>query len=373
MGKKRVLLTGNSQLVIFRFRLELIQRLLKEGYEVYTAFPKTVFGDGETIASQYGCHYIELEMEGHGTNPIAELKLIRQYKKIFKEVCPEIIFTYTIKPNIYGAIAASSLKIPCALNVSGLGIAVENPGVLQKITSTLYKIATRRVQCVFFQNQQNEQFFADRHIADGKRKILPGSGVNLADNHLEEYPAQRENIRFLYAGRIMKDKGIDELLEAVTLVKKDYPSIEMTVVGNCEDVYKETMGKADNSGLIRYLGHRNNIHEYMAAADCIVLPSYHEGMANVLLEAAATGRPVIATNVPGCKETFEEGVSGFGCEARNATDLAEVMKKFIRLPYEDKKAMGVAGRHKVEQQFDRKIVVDAYFNELKKVEKNEAC
>jgi len=361
---KKVLILVNHDVVIYNFRKELVERLLKDGSQVYISSP---YGDRIDDLVAMGCHYIETSISRHGTNIIEDLKLLYHYKKIIKDVRPDVVLTYTIKPNIYGGMACESLKVPYIANITGLGTAVENKGIMQKITIILYKIAFKKINCVFFQNTENRQFFIDNNVAVDKHRLIPGSGVNLNQHCFEEYPKNDGIIRFLFVGRIMKAKGIEELKDAATIIKKIYPNVIFDIIGFCEDDYLERAAELEKFGVLNFHGVKDNIHEYIKKYNAVVLPSYHEGMANVLLESAATGCPVLASNIAGCKETFDEGISGFGFKAKNSRDLTDVLIKFINLPYEKKKSMGIAGRRKMENEFDRSIVINAYADEINNI------
>lgn len=370
--KKKVMLTGNSEMVIFKFRLELIERLLQDGYEVYVAFPKTAFGDGETISKKYGCHYIELEISSHGTNPFADLKLLQQYKRVLHTVKPDVLLTFTIKPNIYGAIAAGRCNVLCIMNVSGLGTAVEQPGILQWITTKLYRIATKKVQCVFFQNTENESFFADRCIAEGKRRLLPGSGVNLERFKVLEYP-KGDVINFLFMARILKEKGIDQYLDAAKEIHTKYPHVHFYVLGVCDNPeYAAKLRQMEEADIIQYHGQQKDVLPFQKMSSCTIHPTYYpEGLSNVLLESAASGRPIITTDRSGCREVVEDGVNGFVCRKQDAEDLIRQIEKFLALSWEQRRDMGLAGRYKVEREFDRQIVVDVYLEEIENVTKSK--
>lgn len=372
MSKRKILLTGNSDIVIYNFRKELIERLLYEQYEVYLLLP---YGKGEKIESlkRLGCHYLEIQINRRGTNPFEDIKLIANYRKILDVVKPDIVLTYTIKPTIYGDMACQKLGIPYIANITGLGTAVEQGGLKQKLILTLYKKAFKKVDCVFFQNRKNQSFFKEHGIPIPNQKLLPGSGVNLNEHRLESYPEKDDTIRFLFIGRMMKDKGIDELLAAAEEIKKKHHNVFFDLIGFCEADYKgkEQLEMLHKQKIINYLDHQDAIHEHIKSHHALIHPSYHEGMANVLLEAAACGRPVLASNIPGCQEAFDEGATGFGFEPRNAPDLVQAIEKFIALPYAEKKAMGIAGRKKMEREFDRQIVVDAYMEEIEKILKNK--
>lgn len=363
---KRILLVGNSEMVIFKFRRELIESLRQNGWEVYVSFPKTVFGNGSDTAEQYGCIYLETLMSSHGTNPTKDFSLLQNYKKILREIKPNAILTFTIKPNIYGVIAAKAYGVPCIMNVSGLGTAVEQPGILQLITTTLYRIAVSRAQTVFFQNTENENFFKVRHIADGKRKLLPGSGVNLNQFRVLDYP-KGNTIDFLFMARILKEKGIDQYLEAAKAVHDAHPKTIFHVLGACDDeAYLEKFKIAEREGYLHYHGQQANVLPFQKINACTIHPTYYpEGMSNVLLESAACGRPIITTDRSGCREIIDNGTNGFICRQKDSADLIKQIEKFLALTWEQRRNMGLAGRAKVEREFDRRIVLQAYMDEIK--------
>lgn len=286
------------------------------------------------------------------------------YIKIIRIVAPQVVLTYTIKPNIYGAIACKVQNIPCIVNITGLGTAIENRGFLKNISMLLYKFGLCTASCVFFQNDSNYDLFINKKIVRTKTRLIPGSGVNLSTYTFKEYPSTENGIRFLFIGRIMRDKGIDELLHAIRIVRKSYPMTSLDIVGFCEEDYEAKLKTAQKQGLLRFYGLQRNVHGFITESHCTVLPSYHEGTANVLLESAATGRPIITTRVPGCQETFDEGVTGLGCKVRDAESLASVMMQFIALPHQAKIQMGLEGRRKMERQYDRCIIVKAYVEEI---------
>ncbi len=361
---KKVLFLANHDVGIYNFRKELVERLIKEGYKVYLSCP-----NGERIKdlTSMGCRYADVKLERHGMNPLNELRLFLYYKRIMRKIRPDVVLTYTVKPNVYGGMAAAALHIPQIANVTGLGSAIESGGVLKKITLFLYKIGLRKAESVFFQNKENMKFMKKNRVVTGKLSLLPGSGVNLEQHCFEEYPEETEKLTFLSVGRIMKDKGIDELLEAAEEVKKEFPDVRFRLIGFFDEDYESKIKAAASSGLVEYLGEQDDVHSFVKQSHAIVHASYHEGMSNVLLESAASGRPVIATNIPGCIETFEPGVSGIACNVRDGKDLAKAIKAFIQMPYEGKVKMGEAGRRRMEQLFDRQIVVDKYMKEVKRI------
>lgn len=353
---------ANHEVVIYNFRIELIQELLSQNYEVYISLPN---GNKVKDLVKLGCKFIDTPISRHGTNPVTDFKLYLAYRNMIKKIKPDVVLSYTIKPNVYGGLACQHAKTPYLANVTGLGTAVENGGLLSKITKFLYRVGLKKCNCVFFQNTENINCFVNEKIVTGKYRLIPGSGVNLDANSYEEYPKSEDVVKFIFVGRIMKNKGVSELLEAFSSIKDKHRNVELSVVGFYEnDGYKEQIDDMVKNGYIKYIGVSNNVHELIKDSHAIIHPSYHEGLSNVLLEAAACGRPIIATNIPGCKETFVDGVTGFGCEVRNVSSLELAIEKFINLPYEEKATMGLAGRKKVEQEFDRQIVINAYIDEI---------
>jgi len=279
------------------------------------------------------------------------------------------VLSYTIKPNLYGGMACQLCGVPQIANVTGLGTAVENPGKLQKLTILLYKIGLRKAHTVFFQNQANMEFCRQHGMVKGRVKLIPGSGVNLQHHYLQDYPAPNDPIRFIFMSRLLKEKGIDQYLAAAHEIKRKYPNTEFHILGNCEGDYAEKMEKLQKDGIVIYHGRQLDVRPFIGKAWCTVHPSYYpEGMSNVLLESCAAGRPIITTDRPGCGEIVDDGVNGFVVRQRDGHDVALKLEKFIQLPYEKKREMGLAARHKVEKEFDRQIVVKAYLEEVNKIE-----
>lgn len=357
----KILVLANFGMGLYNFRKELLEELINQNNEVYISLPSD---DYVPKLKKLGCKFIETHLERRGTNPIKDLKLLFHYINIIKRIKPDVVLTYTIKPNVYGGIACRITKTPYITNITGLGTSVENKGVMQKITLMLYKAGLKQASCLFFQNKNNLKFFVDKRIVNNKTRLVPGSGVNLEQHIFEEYPENDEKNRFLFIGRMMKSKGIEELLQAIKIVKEKYPNTKFELVGHCEEDYHQQLLELNKFGIINYHGQQSDVHSFIKKSHATILPSYHEGTANVLLESASSGRAVLASRVPGCKETFDEDVSGFGFEVRSVDSLVEAIIKFINLPYEQKKAMGLAGRKKMEIEFDRKIVLNAYLDEI---------
>lgn len=358
--KKRVLFLVNHDVVIYNFRREIVERLLADGHEVIISSP---YGQRIELLKEMGCKYVEVKMDRHGVNPFKEIGLLKYYRDLIaNDVQPDIIFSYTIKPNLYGSLASG--KTPIVINITGLGTAVEKGGLIKQAIITAYKFAFRNAKTVFVQNEENRQFFIQNNIAKNKLKLLPGSGVNVSQWKPLKYPEDDGCIRFLFVGRLMEDKGIAELVQAAKRLKDEGESIEVDLVGFCEEDYRAELEKLNTQEYVTMHGEQMDIVPYLTKAHAVVLPSYHEGMANVLLEAAASARPVLASNISGCKETFDEGKTGIGFECRDVDSLVTAMRKFIYLPYEIKKQMGIHGREKIEKEFDRNVVVEKYMNEL---------
>lgn len=362
--KKKVLFLVNHDVVIYNFRLEIVERLLAEGYDVHISSP---YGERIDDLVALGAKFHEIEMDRHGMNPISEYKLLKEYKKLLKDVKPDIVLGFTIKPNIYGAIAARKAKIPFVANITGLGTAVENGGWKQKVFVLLYKYAFRGIQRVFFQNTENQQFFIDNKIALGKHKLLPGSGVNLERFPLRNYPDD-ENVvvRFAFISRIMKEKGIEQYLAAAKAIKSKYPNTEFHICGFCESEYEGKLNEYNDNGTVIYHGMIREVADFLENIHCVIHPTYYpEGISNVLLEACASGRPIITTDRSGCREVVDDGVNGYMIPQRDSKKLIEAVEKFMALSNDERMAMGLAGREKVQREFDRQIVVNNYISELR--------
>lgn len=367
----KILILTNKDSGLYRFREELIEELLVPGSyiegrnsepcEVFISIPR---GEYSCKFEEMGATVIDTALDRRGKNLIHELKLLKNYKKIIKQVHPDFVLTYTIKPNIYGAIASRKCKVPCIANITGLGTAVESKGLMQKICVLLYKFAFKNISKVFFQNTENMQFFINNKIALGKHDLLPGSGVNLDNYSPKPYP-NSQDIHFAFIARIMKEKGIEEYLEMAKTIKLKYPNTVFHVCGYCEQDYEERLSKLHDEGIIKYNGMIKDVHGFLENVHCVILPSYHEGMSNVLLESAASARPIITSDCAGCREAVDEGVNGYLVKVKDTNGLINTVEKFILLSYEDKSKMGLLGREKVEREFDRQIVVNRYLDTLK--------
>lgn len=361
MNKEIILFLVNHDIVIYNFRRELVERLLNDGYEVYISSP---YGKRIEYLINMGCRYKEIQIDRHGINPFKDIDIIKEYIKLIEETKPKAILTYTIKPNIYGAIAAKKTNIPVIANITGLGLAVESGGLLQKITILMYKYAFFYVRTVFFQNEENMQFFRDKKIALGKHKLLPGSGVNLQHFCPLDYPTDGI-IEFVFISRIMKEKGIDQYLAAAKYIRNKYPFTRFHICGFCEEEYEDILKDYQNKDIIKYHGLIEDVREILKITHCTIHPTYYpEGMSNVLLESCACARPIITTDRSGCREIVDNGINGYIVKPKDTNDLIEKIEMFLALNHKKKEEMGLNARKKVEQEFDRKIVVTKYIKEI---------
>lgn len=359
---KTVVILGNHHVVLYNFRKELIERLISENYRVITALPYTK--EVEKLR-KLGCEIVDIPVARRGTNPITDLKLFLQYRKLLQKEKPDMVYTYTIKPNIYGGMACRLLKIPYLVNITGLGSAMEGDGFLQKVTSFLYRFAMKKADCIFFQNEMNRQVFEKRSIHGKAEQLLPGSGVNLEHFSYMEMP-QKENIEFVYISRVMREKGIEQYLETADVIRKKYPNTRFHILGFCEEEYEERLKNLQEQGIIEYHGMQEDVRVFLKEAHCLVHPSYYpEGMSNVCLEAAACGRAVITTKRSGCMETVDDGVTGYLVEEKSAEQLTEAVERFILLSEIEKCEMGQKARQKMEREFDREQIVSAYMERTK--------
>jgi len=355
-----ILLLANNDVGLYRFRRELLEALLRE-HTVILALPEGRFSQE---FARMGCRVEPVALDRRGTNPLRDFGLFLRYRALIRKIKPDLALTYTVKPNVYGGLACRLSRVPVIANVTGLGTAVENGGPLRLLVMGLHRLGLKKARCVFFQNRHNQETMVSSGAVRGRTRLIPGSGVNLTENALEPYPEEGAGVRFLFIGRVMRNKGVEELLSAMARVKERHPGVSLTLVGEPDEDYESRLRGLESGGHLRYLGYRRDVHAQIAAAHCLVLPTYHEGMSNVLLEAASAGRPVIASRIPGCVEAFDEGVSGFGCEPRDSDSLLAAMERLIALPHAQRAEMGRRGRLKVEREFDRSLVVGAYMEEI---------
>lgn len=360
---KKILLIVNDCSTIINFRAELLMELVKTN----TVFVVVPNNKRNKEILDIGCSIVNVEVQRKGKNPIKDFRYYLELKRVLQSVKPDIVFTFTIKPNIYGGLACSKLRIPYIVNITGLGTAVEKRGIMQKITLYLYKKGIKKANMVFFQNKFNMDFMVSHNVIGKECALIPGSGVNITRFKYVPYP-NSDTINFVYISRVMKEKGIVEFLKAAQIMKKEYPNCFFHVFGPCEDNCEQLIYNANKNGYVIYHGPTENPPEVYSMASCIVLPTYYpEGMSNVLLESSATGRPIITTDRPGCKEIVDDGINGFIVKEKNENDLVEKMKSFLLLPKKKRAEMGLAGRQKVVSFFDRTIVINKYIDEMNRI------
>ena len=358
----KILILTNSDVGLYQFRRELISALSLAHHEITIALP-----NGSMIPSleQMGCHFVPISLDRRGINPARDLSLFIQYLSLLRRESPDLVITYTIKPNIYGGIACRLTRIPYTANITGLGTAFQKKGLLRSLVSTMYRIALRRAKVIFFENKENESVFLEqRLICATQSVVLHGAGVNLTHFSPTAYPSSNTVTRFLFIGRLMREKGVDELFSSMERLWREGFSCCLDIVGDCEEDYTHKIQTYVQQGWLFYHGFQNDVRPFIAASHCFVLPSWHEGMANTNLECAAMCRPLITSRIHGCMEAVEEGKSGLLCEPQNAQSLYLAMRTFCKIPPQRREAMGLAGRAHMEKYFDKRQVVAATIKAL---------
>lgn len=355
----KILIITNHSFMLWQFRRELIEELLKKN-EVVISVP---FGDHIDDFKALGCRMIDTDVDRRGINPKTDMKLYHTYRKLLKTEKPDRVITYSIKPNIYAGFACRQMRIPYCVNVQGLGTAFQKP-ILARLVTVMYKNALKKAKVVFFENEGNAEEFRRRHITPSEQQhVLPGAGVNTDRFAYHEYP-QNDKVHFLYLGRIMREKGVDELFWAARKLHEEGANFVLDLVGFFEDEYKEQVDALVVDGIAVFHGFQQDPVPYYAAADCVVLPSYHEGMSNVLLEAAAIGRPVITSDIPGCREAVIDGKSGLLCRVKDKEAVYKAMKQMLFCSMDERKNMGFTGRDLMREKYEKKKVVAETIGEI---------
>jgi len=360
--KKKVLVLSNHFLTLYSFRKELIKELIQRGYCVCLSLPVDL---RNKYFRDIGCDIIETSIDRRGINPINDLRLLIKYFHIIKEYKPDIICSYTIKPNIYGSIASNILHYKQICNITGTGATFLHESWISKIAKVLYKCSVKRACKVYFQNTGDRDYFIKHHLIGNNYELLPGSGVNL-DEHTYSILPDGKYTNFIFIGRVMKLKGIDLFLECAKKIKSKYPDTNFYIAGFIEEErYKKIIERYENDGYIKYLGFQQNIDQWIKICSCIILTSFGgEGIPNVLLEAAANGRVCIASDISGNSDVISDGKTGFLFNNGDCNDLIKKVESFILLPLQDKINMGKEARNKVVAEFDRNIVIETYLNEI---------
>ena len=372
MKSKTVAIVINTSWNIFNFRLGLIGVLQEKGYRVIAISPTDKYVKKLKSA---GIEHYNININNKGTNPLEDAKLIYGFYKRYKELAPNILLHYTIKPNIYGSMAASLLGIPAISNISGLGTVFLNNSFSSKMARILYKVALKVPKKVFYQNSQDRELFINMNLVDEKKTgLLPGSGIDTQIFKPLDYTKQEKNkvFQFLFIARLVKDKGIVEYVDAAREVSKSYPTVEFSILGsyyegNPTAITEDEMKVWEKEGVITYLGASDDVKSFISTADSIVLPSYREGLSRVLLEAASMAKPIIASNVPGCKDVIDDGINGYLCEAKDVSSLVEQMEKMILLSSNERREMGKRGREKVIREFEEHKVIDKYVDAIHEI------
>lgn len=350
----KIVIISNNSNGLYLFRRQLISALIEKGHEVIALTP---FDTDVDNLKALGAELIETPIDRRGTNPIRDYSLLKLYKKELKSLRPDLVITYTIKPNVYGGMVCRQLKIPYAANITGLGTAFEGTGMLRKVATLLNKTALKKAKVVFFENSENRDVFINAGIVEkGKTHVLHGAGVDLKHFNYQPYPTNDE-FKFLFIGRVMKEKGVGELLQSMKRLVGEGVQCFLDILGYYEEDYKEKLDEAVKEGWLRYHGNQPDVRPFIASCDCFVLPSYHEGMANTNLECASSGRPIITSNIPGCMEAVVDG-SGLLCSPKNTESLYRAMKAMTEKSREEREQMGKKGRKHMEDVFDKKKVVE---------------
>lgn len=358
----KILVVSNDSDGLVNFRGLLLKSIIRNNCEVACIVPfndRNGHNEAERDLKKLGCKLFFVKMERRGMNPVKDFNLFLKYKKILKSWSPQLVLTYTIKPNIYAGLVCRILKIPYVVNVTGLGTAFQNNNILRALIVIMYRQSLMMAKKVFFENAENRDIMVDFGIIPKERTyVLAGAGVDLDKFSYLDYPIKEEKIKFLFVGRIMKEKGIDELFFALEKLNRKEIRCTLDILGRFEEDYSEQLKRYENEGWLKYHGVQSDIRPYIKKCHCFVLPSWHEGMANTNLENAACGRPIITSRIHGCLEAVIEGQTGYLCESKDAESLYKTMKKFIDLPYEKKRQMGIEGRKHMESIFDKRKVVE---------------
>ena len=361
---KTVLFLSNHFITLYNFRRELVARLLERGHRVVLSMPAM---EQNVYFKDLGCEIIETPMSRRGMDPLEDLRLLRQYRRIMRAVDPDVIFSYTIKPNIYGTLASNALGYRQICNITGTGATFLKENLLSRLVRELYRISIRKCSKVFFQNTGDRDYFIRHGMVKDNWDMLPGSGVNLEQHALAPMPDDGE-IRFLYIGRIMAVKGIDQYLQCAKAIRARHPDTRFYLAGFIEEAALEpVMKEYTEAGIVEYLGFRDDIDDWIRHCHCTVLPSLGgEGVPNVLLESAATGRACIASNINGSREVIEDGVTGYLYPVGDTEALIDRVERFLALSSAERQAMGLRGHEKAAREFDREKVIARYVEEAEK-------
>jgi len=372
VDRMRVIIALNTAWNLVNFRVGLIRALVTRGYEVITVAPYDCYAPHH---GELGCRYVPMPMDNKGTHPGRDALLAWRFFFLFLRERPDVYLGYTVKPNVYGSLAAHLLGIPVINNIAGLGAVFIDKSWVTAIVRNLYRLALYRSRKVFFQNGDDRQLFIEGGlVSPAVTALLPGSGIDLSQFSFSPVVGKRPKFRFLLIARMLRDKGVGEFVEAAKLIRDHRPDVECCLLGfvdvqNPAAISLAQMNVWADEGSVRYLGVSDDIRHEIREADCIVLPSYREGTPRTLLEGAALGRPLITTDAVGCREVVENGKNGFLCRVRDAADLAEKMERMLLLTEEERYAMSLYGRQKMEREFDEQIVIKRYLDAIHAIQK----
>ncbi len=364
-----IILTSNTAWSIYNFRKGLILKFLTLGFKVTTISPQDDFSK---LLLAMGCNVIDIPLSAKGINPVRDLLYMLRLSKIYRSETPDLIIHYTIKPNIYGSAAAAFTKKPCLCVVTGLGYTFINKNIISFIARQLYKLSFHFPRQIWFLNRDDLFEFQNYNlVSSNKCMLLPGEGVDTnfysprSGNVIND-----QKITFLLISRLLRDKGIGEFIDAARIIKRKYPNVSFNLLGACDSenpsaYSREQVNSWVSEGIVSYLGVVTDVRDAIATSDCVVLPSYREGVPRTLLEAASMGKPVIATNAPGCRDVVVDGVTGFKCTVKDPDSLAASLEKIINLTPEDRGLMGDAGRKFICENYDEASVIEFYLKFIK--------
>ena len=362
----RIAVVLNTSWNIYNFRMNFVSALLSQGYEVHTIAPVDEYTQ---FLRNAGCIHHNVKMDSRGANPVKDSLLIGELFVIYRRIRPDIVLHYTIKPNVYGTLAATMLNIPVINNVCGLGTVFLKDNLVSSVALFLYKISFRFARKVFFQNPDDLQLFLDRKLVP--REVVdqvPGSGIDLA--RFAPMPFRRNKpFTFLMISRLISDKGVFEYIEAIKKLRNNGMDARFQLLGAMDPEHKrgiqpEIIQSWIRDGIVEYLGTTDNVRPFIGQADCIVLPSYREGTPRTLLEAASSNKPIVATNVPGCNHVVRHNFNGLLCNLKDVDDLAEKMQAMSLFDDETLRQFGQNGRGKIETEFDESLVIKKYLSAL---------
>jgi glycosyltransferase involved in cell wall biosynthesis len=367
----KIVICLNTAWNLVNFRAGLIRALVAAGHEVVAVAPEDKYA---ADLKALGCRFVALHMENGGTNPLQDILLTWRFLRLLACERPDVYLGYTVKPNVYGSLAARTLRIPVINNIAGLGAVFIKGGWLVRVVRWLYRVALQRSSKVFFQNLDDRTLFINcgmvrAEVAD----LLPGSGIDLKRFiSLLRPDVKSPKFRFLLIARMLRDKGVSEYVDAARILGKRWAQAEFCLLGFLDVQNPAAISRAEMDawvaeGVVNYLGVSDDVRAHLATADCVVLPSYREGTPRTLLEAAAMARPIITTDAVGCREVVDDGKNGYLCRVRDSGDLAEKMEWMLLLSPEQRSEMGQRGRAKMEAEFDEQIVVVKYLAAIEEI------